>query len=30
MNLDKFLQDNYNYNPEVKDIMATFIEQCKS
>lgn len=30
MKLDKFLQDNYNYNPEVKDIMASYIEQWKS
>lgn len=30
MKLEKFLQDNYNYNPEVKNIMQTFIEQWKS
>lgn len=30
MKLEKFLQDNYNYNPEVKDIMASYIEQWKS
>ena len=27
MKLEKFLQDNYNYNPEVKDNIKTYIEQ---
>lgn len=26
MKLDKFLQDNYNYNPEVKDNIQTYID----
>ena len=30
MNLEKFLQDNYNYNPEIKDAIKTYIEQWKS
>lgn len=30
MKLEKFLQDNYGYNPEVKNIMAEYIEQWKS
>ena len=30
MKLDKFLQDNYNYNPEVKDNIETYITQWKS
>ena len=30
MKLEKFLQDNYNYNPEVKDNIKTYIEQWKS
>ena len=30
MKLDKFLQDNYNYNPDIKDEMKTYIEQWKS
>lgn len=30
MKLEKFLQDNYNYNPEVKNVMQTFIDQWKS
>lgn len=30
MKLEKFLQDKYNYNPEVKDIMKSYIEQWKS
>lgn len=30
MKLEKFLQDNYNYNPEVKNVMQTYIEQWKS
>ena len=30
MKLEKFLQDNYNYNPEVKDTIKTYIEQWKS
>ena len=30
MKLEKFLQDNYNYNPEIKNIMQTFIDQWKS
>lgn len=30
MKLEKFLQDNYNYNPDIKDEMQTYIEQWKS
>ena len=30
MKLDKFLQDNYNYNPETKDNLETYITQWKS
>lgn len=30
MKLDKFLQDNYNYNPEAKDNLETYITQWKS
>lgn len=30
MKLEKFLQDNYDYNPEVKDNIKTYIEQWKS
>ena len=30
MKLDKFLQDNYGYNPDVKNVMAEYIEQWKS
>ena len=30
MKLEKFLQDNYNYNPEVKDNIKTYIEQCQN
>lgn len=30
MKLDKFLQDNYNYNPEAKDDLQTYITQWKS
>ena len=30
MKLEKFLQDKYNYNPEVKDNIKTYIEQWKS
>ena len=30
MKLDKFLQDNYNYNPDIKDTIKTYIEQWKS
>ncbi len=30
MKLEEFLQDNYNYNPEVKDNIKTYIEQWKS
>lgn len=30
MKLEKFLQDNYNYNPEVKDIVQTYYDQWKS
>lgn len=30
MKLEKFLQDNYNYNPDIKDEMTTYIEQWKS
>ena len=30
MKLEKFLQDNYNYNPDVRNILQTYIEQWKS
>ncbi len=30
MKLEKFLQDNYNYNPEVKDVMKTYINTWAS
>lgn len=30
MKLEKFLQDNYGYNPDVKDIMQTFIDEWNS
>ena len=30
MKLEKFLQENYNYNPEVKDNIKTYIEQWES
>lgn len=30
MKLEKFLQDNYNYNPDVKDMLSTYVEQWKS
>ena len=30
MKLDKFLQEKYNYNPEVKDVLSTYVEQWKS
>lgn len=30
MKLEKYLQDNYNYNPEVKDIVQTYYNQWKS
>ena len=30
MKLEKFLQDNYNYNPEVKDNIKSYIEQWNS
>lgn len=30
MKLEKFLQDKYNYNPEVKDNINSYIEQWKS
>lgn len=30
MKLDKFLQDNYNYNPEAKDDLQSYITQWKS
>lgn len=30
MKLEKFLQDNYNYNPEVKDVMASYIDMWSS
>lgn len=30
MNLEKFLQDNYGYNPEVKDIIKSYITQWNS
>ena len=30
MKLEDFLQTNYNYNPDVKDIIQTYIDQWKS
>lgn len=30
MKLEKFLQDTYNYNPEVKDVMASYIDMWSS
>lgn len=30
MKLEKFLQDNYGYNQDVKDVMQTYIDQWKS
>lgn len=30
MKLDKFLKDKYNYNPEVRDEIQTYIDQWKS
>ena len=30
MKLEKFLQDNYNYNPDVKNVLASYIDQWKS
>lgn len=30
MKLEKFLQDNYGYNPDVKDEMKTYIKQWES
>lgn len=30
MKLEKFLQDNYNYNPDVKDVMASYINMWGS
>ena len=30
MKLEKFLQDNYNYNPDVKDVLSTYVGQWKS
>ena len=30
MKLEKFLQDNYNYNPQVKDVMKTYIDTWAS
>lgn len=30
MKLEKYLQDNYGYNPEVKDIVQTYYDQWKS
>ena len=30
MKLEKFLQDKYNYNPEIKDNIKSYIEQWKS
>lgn len=30
MKLEEFLQQNYNYNPDVKDSIKTYIEQWKS
>lgn len=30
MTVEKYLQDNYNYNPEIKDNIKTYIQQWKS
>ena len=30
MKLEKFLQDNYGYNPEVKKVLSTYVAQWKS
>ena len=30
MTIEKFLQDNYNYNPDIKDNIKSYIEQWKS
>lgn len=30
MKLEKYLQDNYGYNPEIKNAIKTYIEQWKS
>lgn len=30
MKLEKFLQDNYNYNPEVKNVLASYVDQWNS
>lgn len=30
MKLEKFLQDNYGYNPDVKGVLSTYVEQWKS
>ena len=29
MKLEKFLQDNYNYNPDVRNVLQSYIEQWK-
>ena len=30
MKLEKFLHDNYNYNPDVRNVLQSYIEQWKS
>lgn len=30
MKLEKFLQENYNYNPDVRNVLQTYIDQWKS
>ena len=30
MKLEKFLQENYNYNPDVRNVMADYIDSWKS
>lgn len=30
MKLEKFLQDNYDYNPDVRNVLQSYIEQWKS
>ena len=30
MTIEKYLQDNYNYNPDIKDEIKSYIEQWKS
>ena len=30
MKLEKFLQENYNYNPDVRNVLQSYIEQWKS